>query len=166
MSQELLKKVIGNFESVIEHLGEMKPEEVKSFKFVYNGTPKIESMKASCGCTDVVLDDLEDGSQVIIGNYRAPNRQSMEGMYAQYIIDDNNIVWDIRGQWAIASDVRLGKVPVDKIKGRKAPLLTQSVSVSFDDGEPEETIDPTRVRRVNGNKVRTNVTIQAIGDLR
>jgi len=163
--QEKLQQVLAGFDATTYALGAAKPEEVVNFNFVYNGSIKIESVMAGCSCTNLRVESLEDGTQVISGTYRAPNRDSMERMHSSYIIDANEMMWEIKGQWATATDPRLGTVPASSIKGRKAPMLSQSIEVSFVDGEDRETIDENLVRRINGNKLKTNIAIQGIGDL-
>jgi hypothetical protein len=165
MSQERLQQVVAGFDATMYALGMLKPEEVVNFTFEYSGPIPIESVKAGCSCTNLGVDMLEDGRQIVSGTYKAPTKDAMARMATNYIIDDHDNLWEIKGQWATSADPRLGKVPANAVKGRKAPTLMQSIEVSFADGEPHETVDEQLVRRVNGSKTRTNITIQGIGDL-
>lgn len=166
MSQEQRQQVNNNFNSLIENLGLVKPGSVTNFTFVYEGSPRIESVKPSCSCTNLSVEDLDDGRQLVTGAYTAPEKQSMSTMYKQYRIGSDGYQWTIKGEWAIPSDMTRSNTPLNKITGVDVPLLTSSIQVSFDDGETEETVDETRVRKVNGSKLRTNLTVQALGDLR
>lgn len=163
--QEKLQEVLSGFDVTTFMLGMLKPDEVANFSFEYSGAIAIESVKAGCSCTNLSVDTLEDGRQIVSGTYKAPSRDSMSRMASTSIIDGNGIMWEVSGQWAKSVDPRLGRVPASAIKGVKAPSLMQSIEVAFADGEPHETVDNYMVRRVNGNKLRTNITIQGIGDL-
>lgn len=163
--QEKLQRVTEGFDTTMYAMGSVKPEEVVNFSFEYTGDIPIESVQAGCSCTNLMVETLEGGTQVISGTYRAPSRENMERMHSQYIIDDNDVMWEIKGQWATASDPRLGTVPSSSVKGRKTPMLSQNIDVAFADGQTHETVDVHLVRRVNGNKLKRSITIQGIGDL-
>jgi len=158
--QEVLEEVLGGFEFQTYHFGEGEAGTTVPFEFTYRGVIAIEGVKAGCGCTNVKVNDISEGLQTVTGTLRLSKKEDIEKSYTPYVKDENGVVWQVKGQWAIPSDPRLGRVPAKEISGEKLPFMSKTIDVRFADGEPLEIVTDDKVIKPNANKAQATLTVE------
>lgn len=136
------------FDTLGYNFGVSDPAVGVPFEFKYNGELPIWGIETTCGCTKV--DISEDG--VISGVLNLSKKDVYLRQRADYIEDEQGVMWQVQGKMGIPSDPRLKPVPLTAIVGTPVPKETKKIKVHFADEEPYYN-ESNKIVTINPNKL-------------
>jgi hypothetical protein len=156
-TQNLVKELVTEFEGgVVYDFGISAPSEKVEFSFKYNGKVPIQCVQASCGCTDL---RVEDGN-VIKGTLSLGTNTSYSKHQSAHVLDEEDRIWVVQGKVAVPTQDGLKPVPLDRLKSKPLPIEQKTFTVYFDDGQDFKVVDDKKVVRENENKAKTSLLIK------
>lgn len=156
--QERQKLILTQFKGGATYdFGVASPNDKIEFEFEYSGEDfPIEGVEASCGCTDL---RVEDGNK-IKGVLSLGAKAAYENKNSTHFLDDDDKVWRVSGKVAIPTDPRLKPVPLSNLKGKHLPMEHKTFTVYFKDEEEFMNVDENKVVRKNANKTKVSLAIR------